>query len=149
MHITRRYFLQSSGALALYCGLSPLRTLADVGLTPADIKPVTRGKTFVAVFLRGGMDGLNFITPFGDPGYKGLRLLSIGLASPGAPGGVSISTAFSASIPARRHSRLFSRTAPRWRFMRSATISTRVPTLRSRTRGKPASRATRSIPMVG
>ena len=34
MHITRRYFLQSTGALALYCGINPLRTLADVGMTP-------------------------------------------------------------------------------------------------------------------
>jgi uncharacterized protein (DUF1501 family) len=87
MHITRRYFLQSTGALALYCGISPLRTLADVGMTPEDVKPVTRGKTFVAVFLRGGMDGLNFIVPFGDPGYKGLRP-SIGLQNPGATGGL-------------------------------------------------------------
>src|SRR5271169_6737639 len=87
MHITRRYFLQSSGALALYCGINPLRTLADVGMTPADVKPVTRGKTFVAVFLRGGMDGLNFIVPFADPGYRGLRP-SLGLATPGGPGGV-------------------------------------------------------------
>jgi uncharacterized protein (DUF1501 family) len=87
MHITRRYFLQSTGALALYCGISPLRTLADVGITPADVKPVKRGKTFVAVFLRGGMDGLNFITPFGDPGYRVLRP-ALGLATPGAPSGV-------------------------------------------------------------
>jgi uncharacterized protein (DUF1501 family) len=87
MHITRRYFLQSTGALALYCGINPLKTLADVGMTPADVKPVTRGKTFVAVFLRGGMDGLNFIVPFGDPGYRGLRP-SLGLGTPGAPGGV-------------------------------------------------------------
>ena len=86
MHITRRYFLQSSGALALYCGINPLRTLADVGMTPADVKPVTRGKTFVAVFLRGGMDGLNFIIPFGDPGYRGLRP-SLGIGTPGSPGG--------------------------------------------------------------
>jgi len=34
MHITRRYFLQSTGALALYCGINPLRSLADVGMTP-------------------------------------------------------------------------------------------------------------------
>ena len=33
MHITRRYFLKSTGALAVYCGINPLRTLADVGLT--------------------------------------------------------------------------------------------------------------------
>jgi uncharacterized protein (DUF1501 family) len=87
MHITRRYFLQSTGALALYCGISPLRTLADVGLTPADVKPVTRGKTFVAIFLRGGMDGLNFIVPFGDPGYRGLRP-SLALTAPGAANGL-------------------------------------------------------------
>jgi len=87
MHITRRYFLQSSGALALYCGINPLRTLADVGMTAADVKPVARGKTFVALFLRGGMDGLNFITPFGDPGYRALRP-SLGLAAPNASGGL-------------------------------------------------------------
>jgi len=87
MHITRRYFLQSTGALALYCGINPLRTLADVGMTPDDVKPVTRGKTFVAVFLRGGMDGLNFIVPFADPGYRTLRP-SLALQSPGATNGL-------------------------------------------------------------
>jgi uncharacterized protein (DUF1501 family) len=87
MHITRRYFLKSTGALAVYCGINPLRTLADVGLTPGDVKPVTKGKTFVAIFLRGGMDGLNFIVPFKDPAYPLLRR-SIGLGAPGADGGV-------------------------------------------------------------
>jgi uncharacterized protein (DUF1501 family) len=87
MNITRRYFLQSSGALALYCGIHPLRTLAEVGLSPSDIKPVTRGKTFVAIFLRGGMDGLNFIVPFGDPAYRALRP-SLALATPGTDNGL-------------------------------------------------------------
>jgi uncharacterized protein (DUF1501 family) len=87
MHITRRYFLKSTGALAVYCGINPLRTLADVGLTAADVKPVTKGKTFVAVFLRGGMDGLNFIVPYKDPGYSQLRK-SIALGAPGAADGV-------------------------------------------------------------
>jgi uncharacterized protein (DUF1501 family) len=86
MHITRRYFLKSTGALAVYCGLNPLRTLADVGLTPNDIKQVTRGKTFVAIFLRGGIDGLNFIVPFNDPGYRPLRR-TIAINTPGADGG--------------------------------------------------------------
>jgi len=47
---------------------------------------VTRGKTFVAIFLRGGMDGLNFITPFGvlDTWFAS----SLGLAAPGATNGV-------------------------------------------------------------
>jgi uncharacterized protein (DUF1501 family) len=87
MHITRRYFLKSTGALAVYCGINPLRTLADVGLTPNDVKPVTKGKTFLAIFLRGGMDGLNFIVPFKDPGYQALRR-SIALSAPGSDNGV-------------------------------------------------------------
>src|SRR5476651_229652 len=87
MHITRRYFLKSTGALAVYCGINPLHTLAEVGLTAADVKPVTKGKTFVAVFLRGGMDGLNFIVPYKDPGYSSLRK-SIALGAPGAADGV-------------------------------------------------------------
>ena len=106
MHITRRYFLQSTGALALYCGISPLRTLADVGMTPADVKPVKRGKTFVAVFLRGGMDGLNFIAPFGDPGYRVLRPASA-WPLPAHRMACSIWTAFSACIPAPPPSRPF------------------------------------------
>jgi uncharacterized protein (DUF1501 family) len=87
MHITRRYFLKSSGALAVYCGINPLRTLADVGLSASDVKPVAKGRTFVAIFLRGGMDGLNFIVPFKDPGYAQLRR-SIALGAPGAGDGV-------------------------------------------------------------
>jgi uncharacterized protein (DUF1501 family) len=86
MHITRRYFLKSTGALAVYCGINPLRTLADVGMTPADVNPVTKGKTFVAIFLRGGMDGLNFIVPHQDPGYLQLRH-SIAIAAPGQVNG--------------------------------------------------------------
>jgi uncharacterized protein (DUF1501 family) len=87
MHITRRYFLKSTGALAVYCGVNPLRTLADVGLAASDVKPVTKGKTFVAIFLRGGMDGLNMIVPYKDPSYAQLRH-SIGLGEPGGNAGV-------------------------------------------------------------
>jgi uncharacterized protein (DUF1501 family) len=87
MHITRRYFLKSTGALAVYCGVNPLRTLADVGLTPADVKPVVKGKTFVAIFLRGGMDGLSMIVPYKDPAYLQLRR-SIALNAPGMDSGV-------------------------------------------------------------
>ena len=87
MHITRRYFLKSTGALAVYCGINPLRTLADVGLTPADVKPVSKGKTFVAIFLRGGMDGLNVIVPYKDPSYRDLRR-TLALDMPGGKDGV-------------------------------------------------------------
>ncbi|BBM87783.1 DUF1501 domain-containing protein [Candidatus Uabimicrobium amorphum] len=66
MKMTRRYFLKSAGLLSLYCGLSPI--LADI----EDVK-VTRNKTLVVIFLRGGMDGLNFIVPYNDPHYYQLR----------------------------------------------------------------------------
>lgn len=86
MNITRRFFLKSTGALALYCGISPARILAESGLSMADLQPVTQGRTLVVIFLRGGMDGLNFIVPYGDPAYKDLRK-SLLLDSPGRPGG--------------------------------------------------------------
>lgn len=73
MKLTRRYFLQSTGALAAYCGLVPLESLAQVVQPVAGEKPVVPGKTFVVIFLRGGADGLNLIVPFKDPGYYDLR----------------------------------------------------------------------------
>lgn len=81
MNVTRRYFLKSTGALALYCGFSPGRLLQA-----ADSLPVAKGKTLVVIFLRGGMDGLNFIVPYGDAAYSGLRK-NLRIASPGQPDG--------------------------------------------------------------
>jgi uncharacterized protein (DUF1501 family) len=40
----------------------------------------------IAVFLRGGADGLNIVAPYGDPYYSGLRP-TIGINSPGTQGG--------------------------------------------------------------
>ncbi len=37
MHMTRRYFLQTSGALALYCGILPYDVLAQAGLAQSDV----------------------------------------------------------------------------------------------------------------
>ena len=69
MHLTRRYFLQSTGALTAYLGVTPLNVLAaaDDAVVPA----VKKGKTLVVVFLRGGADGLNLVVPYGDPAYAG------------------------------------------------------------------------------
>ena len=44
-------------------------------------------KRFVVVLLRGAMDGLSAVQPYGDPAFAGLRG-PLALASPGAPGGV-------------------------------------------------------------
>ncbi|GAB4246132.1 MAG: DUF1501 domain-containing protein [Candidatus Methylacidiphilales bacterium] len=82
MNLTRRYFLKTSGALALYCGISPARALAEVGWNQNLVRPVRAGKTLVVIFLRGGMDGLNFIVPFADPGYYKLRK-RLAIAEPG------------------------------------------------------------------
>src|SRR5690606_2868539 len=89
MHLTRRVFLKSTGALAAYLGVSPLVLAA--GRTSPRVAPmqVTRGKTLVVIFLRGGADGLNLVVPFGDPHYKGLRP-SLGLAAPGSGEGAAI-----------------------------------------------------------
>ncbi len=88
MNVTRRFFLKSSAAVAAsYCGITPARLLADVGLDPNNLTTVRRNKTLVAVFLRGGMDGLNFVVPYKDPGYAQLRR-NIGLPEPGKDGGV-------------------------------------------------------------
>ncbi len=72
MKLTRRFFLQSTGALAVYCGVSPLEALA-ASAVPGGGRPVARGKTLVVVFLRGGIDGLNFVVPWADPNYVDLR----------------------------------------------------------------------------
>ena len=88
MNVTRRFFLKSSAALAAtYCGVHPGRLLAEVGLDPNNLLSVRKSKTLVAIFLRGGMDGLNFVVPFKDPGYYHLRK-GIALAEPGKPGGI-------------------------------------------------------------
>ncbi len=81
MNVTRRYFLKSSGALALYCGFAPGRLL-----NAAETTTVRPGKTLVVIFLRGGMDGLNFIVPHGDPAYQGLRK-NLRIAAPGQTDG--------------------------------------------------------------
>ena len=86
MHLTRRFFLQSTGSLSAYLGVAPLNLLAAVGETP---EPVRRNKTLVVIFLRGGADGLNLVVPFGDPHYAQLRR-SIGIAAPGTGEGRAI-----------------------------------------------------------
>ncbi len=81
MKISRRDFLRSSAALAVGVALAPRGLFA--GPEPVTVQ---RGRTLVVVFLRGGMDGLNFIVPYADPGYAALRK-NIAIAPPGQPGG--------------------------------------------------------------
>lgn len=82
MHLhTRRSFLRTSATAVAAASLAPWEWLRG-----AEIAPVHRGRTLVVIFLRGGMDGLNFLVPHGDAAYAALRQ-TIGIARPGQPGG--------------------------------------------------------------
>ena len=83
MHFTRRYFLQSTGALSAYLGVAPAALLNPTA--PAATVRVNKGKTLVVIFLRGGADGLNLVVPHGDPAYEELRR-STRIAAPGTAG---------------------------------------------------------------
>lgn len=90
MHLTRRYFLKATGAACAYLGVAPLLPgSASLGKawSPVEAK---RGRTLVALFLRGGADGLNLVVPYGDSAYAGLRK-GIAVASPtGESGGAAL-----------------------------------------------------------
>ncbi|MEM7166930.1 MAG: DUF1501 domain-containing protein [Planctomycetota bacterium] len=82
MTISRRFFLQSSGALAFcYCA-QPWSAFSAA----TTIEKTARRKTLVIIFLRGGVDGLNLVVPHGDPHYAALRP-SLAIAAPGQEGG--------------------------------------------------------------
>jgi uncharacterized protein (DUF1501 family) len=73
--LPRRTFLGGLGLTALAAGM-PRAVLAEA---PTD-------KRFVFVVLRGAMDGMNVIVPYGDPAYAGLRD-KIAIAKPGETDG--------------------------------------------------------------
>ncbi|MES2980755.1 MAG: DUF1501 domain-containing protein [Verrucomicrobiota bacterium] len=66
MDSTRRQFLRTTGTAAVFGSFMPGNLFAN---TPPVANPVTKGRTLVAVFLRGGIDGLNLVIPYGDPDY--------------------------------------------------------------------------------
>lgn len=86
MKLTRRYFLQAGGAAIAYCGLAPAVALAQAAVSTPAGKVVARRKTLVAIFLRGGADGLNLVVPFKEAGYYTLRR-GLAIRPPGEPGG--------------------------------------------------------------
>lgn len=81
MNLSRRSFLGGAGAASALLA-SPVRALAF------EDEPQAKGKrpTLVVVFLRGGMDGMGLLVPFGDSAYYDLRP-NISIPRPGAPGG--------------------------------------------------------------
>jgi uncharacterized protein (DUF1501 family) len=79
--INRRFFLKSSG-LALVGG----SLLPNVFVKMANASTTKGGKTLVAIFQRGAVDGLNMIVPFGEKAYYDARP-TIAVPRPGGQGG--------------------------------------------------------------
>jgi len=66
MSLSRRKFLQRAGILGCSIAASPLLTPMSFAALPSDNR-------LVVIILRGGMDGLDVVQPYGDAAISGLR----------------------------------------------------------------------------
>ncbi|MGR3621538.1 DUF1501 domain-containing protein [Pseudophaeobacter sp.] len=66
MILSRRKFLTRGTVLGCSLAASPLITPVSLAAAPWD-------QRLVVIILRGGMDGLDLLRPYGDPNYAGLR----------------------------------------------------------------------------
>ena len=92
------------GRRGLLLGLSALATLGGARLAVAQNIPASgaRGeRRLVVIVLRGAMDGLHAVVPYGDPDYAGLRG-ALALPEPGRDGGVHDLGGFFGLHPALR-----------------------------------------------
>lgn len=74
--VSRRSFLARTGLIGCSLAASPLLTPVSFAAAPWDTR-------LVVIILRGGMDGLDVVRPYGDPAFRALR----GDMSPGPEGG--------------------------------------------------------------
>jgi uncharacterized protein (DUF1501 family) len=80
--LSRRVFLRGAGLAAVGIGMSPSSLLVRAAEAAG-----AGDEVLVAVFLRGGADGLNIVVPYGEPDYFSIRR-TIALPRPGQSGGV-------------------------------------------------------------
>jgi uncharacterized protein (DUF1501 family) len=107
MHPTRRQFLHRlMTVLPTASALAALPSFALASSTPA------RTKALIVVFLRGAVDGLNVVVPYGDPDYYASRR-TLALAKPRQDDGVidldgqfGLHPALAPLLPAWRDQRL-------------------------------------------
>jgi len=66
MKLSRRSFLARSGAIGCSLAASPL-------VTPVSLAAAPWENRLVVIILRGGMDGLDVVQPYGDADYAALR----------------------------------------------------------------------------
>lgn len=88
------------GRRGLLLGLSALATLGGARLAVAQ-SSVRGERRLVVIVLRGAMDGLHAVVPYGDPDYAGLRG-ALALPEPGREGGVHDLGGFFGLHPALR-----------------------------------------------
>ncbi len=82
---SRREFLQLGGGCAALSSTSFLSTLLNLKLTSAALaqtNPFTDYKALVCVFLPGGLDSFNLLTPYDTTEYSGYASARSGLALP-------------------------------------------------------------------
>jgi len=84
MKVDRRFFLKSSGLAMLGLGFAPGFLSRAVAARAAANK-----KILVAIFQRGGADGLSMVPPVGDPEYYALRP-TLAIARPGEGEGAAL-----------------------------------------------------------
>ena len=84
MKVDRRFFLKSSGLAMLGLGFAPGFLSRAVAARTAANK-----KILLAIFQRGGADGLSMVPPVGDPEYYALRP-TVAIARPGEGEGAAL-----------------------------------------------------------
>ncbi|AHD08715.1 DUF1501 domain-containing protein [Phaeobacter gallaeciensis] len=75
--LSRRSFLTRSGLIGCSLAASPLLTPVSFAAAPWDTR-------LVVIILRGGMDAIDVVQPYGDPAYAGLRSTLMGGPEHGA-----------------------------------------------------------------
>jgi uncharacterized protein (DUF1501 family) len=76
--LSRRAFLARSAAIGCCTAASPFLTRISLAAAPWDAR-------LVVIVLRGGMDGIDAIRPYGDPDYAALRPTLAGSPADGGP----------------------------------------------------------------
>ena len=77
---SRRIFLRGASAAAVGIGFGPSALMSRTA------QAATGQKVFVQIFLRGAIDTLNMVVPYGDPTYYNIRG-AIAIPRPGQAGG--------------------------------------------------------------
>jgi uncharacterized protein (DUF1501 family) len=78
--VSRRVFVRGASLAAVGIGFGPSALMSRTA------RAATGAKVFVQIFVRGGLDTLNVVVPYGDPTYYNIRG-GIAIPQPGRAGG--------------------------------------------------------------